>query len=224
MHAHDTSLAILLLLGAAHGVNPAMGWLFAVSLGLQEQRRAAVWRAFGPLAVGHGLAIAAALAGALAVGIVLPLGVLKWVVAAALLGMGVRQLLRHRHPRWGGMRMGPRDLVIWSFLMASAHGAGLMALPFLLAPAAVGSPHAGHGADAASDAPIGVLTAGIGTVDTVALLGTAVHTAGYLAVAALIAVIVYEKLGLRILRRAWINLDLIWAGALIVTGLLTPLW
>lgn len=224
MHAHDTSLAILLLLGAAHGVNPAMGWLFAVSLGLQEQRRAAVWRAFGPLAVGHGLAIAAALAGALAVGIVLPLGVLKWVVAAALLGMGVRQLLRHRHPRWGGMRMGPRDLVIWSFLMASAHGAGLMALPFLLAPPAVGSPHAGHAPDAGPDAPIGVLTAGIGTVDTVALLGTAVHTAGYLAVAALIAAIVYEKLGLRILRRAWINLDLIWAGALIVTGLLTPLW
>jgi hypothetical protein len=224
VHAHDTSFAILLLLGAAHGINPAMGWLFAVSLGLQEQRRVAVWRAFAPLALGHGLAIAAALAGALAVGIVLPLGVLKWLVAAALVAMGVRQLMRHRHPRWGGMRIGARDLAVWSFLMASAHGAGLMALPFLLGPAAGSSAHAGHAAHAGSGTFTGVLTAGIGEVDAAALLGTAVHTAGYLVVAAVIAVIVYEKVGLRILRRAWINLDLIWAGALIVTGLLTPLW
>jgi hypothetical protein len=224
MHGDDTSLAILLLLGAVHGVNPAMGWLFAVSLGLQEESRTAVWRAFGPLALGHGLAIAAALAGALAVGVVLPLGILKWLVAAALVAMGVRQLMRHRHPRWGGMRVGARDLTIWSFLMATAHGAGLMALPFLLGPPASEPGHAAHGAHAASGGGTGLLTAGIGGVDTAALLGTALHTAGYLAVAAVIAVIVYEKLGLRILRRAWINLDLLWAGALIITGLLTPLW
>lgn len=226
MHEHGSSLTILLLLGAAHGVNPAMGWLFAVSLGLQEQRRRAVWRAFLPLALGHGLAIAAALAVALTVGVVIPTGVLKWAVGAALVGMGVLQLRRHRHPRWGGMRVGALDLTVWSFLMASAHGAGLMALPFLLQESASSVAHAAH----AEAAPARVQTAATpqllgwsGEVPTVGVVGTALHTLGYLLVAALIAVIVYEKVGLRILRRGWINLDVLWAAALIATGVLTPL-
>ena len=141
---HSTTLwpwAALLLLGVAHGVNPGMGWLFAVALGLQQQDRRAVWRALLPLAMGHMLAIAAAVGLAAAAGVVLAPAQLRWLVAAALLAMGVFHLVRHRHFNWGGMRVGARDLTIWSFLMASAHGAGLMALPVVLV--------AGHGGHAA---------------------------------------------------------------------------
>ena len=132
----------LLLLGAGHGINPAMGWLFAVALGLQEQRRRAVWRALAPLALGHALAIAVAVALAAALGAVLPIRSIQWIVAAALLSLGIFRLVRHRHLRWGGMRVGQRDLAVWSFLVASAHGAGLMALPLVLEVERQG----GHGA------------------------------------------------------------------------------
>ena len=208
----------LFLLGAVHGVNPAMGWLFAVSLGLQHRSGGAVWRALGPLALGHAAAIIAAVAGATLVGHMIPLEILKWAVAFLLVAFGVAQLTRHRHPRWGGMRMRGRELAVWSFLMASAHGAGLMVLPFLmgrtLAPVRGG---AGHGAHL-------MQLAGPATPDWVAgLLGSAAHTAAYLLVTGLLATVVYHWIGLRILRTAWINLDLIWGAALIVTGLLTPL-
>lgn len=206
--APETSLLMLLLLGAVHGVNPAMGWLFAVGLGLQEQDRRAVWRALGPMGLGHALAVGAVLLLAAAAGLVLPAGVLRWAVAAALLGFGAFHLLRHRHPRWGGMRVGPRDLTIWSFLMASAHGAGIMALPLVLGAA---DAHAGHGAHTH------------GGMQTLGLTATLVHTAGYLAVTGLVAVTVYEKLGLRMLRRAWFNVNAVWAVALVVTAVLTPL-
>ena len=226
MHEHDASLSILLLLGAAHGLNPAMGWLFAVSLGLQEQRRRAVWRAFGPLALGHGLAIVVALAGVAIVGGVVPAGVLKWVVAVALVAMGILQLMGHRHPLRGGMRVDAKDLTVWSFLMASAHGAGLMAVPFMMDGVEGMNLHRGHagGGVVPGGGPGAALRiAGFGGMEPAVLLGTALHTIGYLVVAALIAVVVYEKLGVRLLRKAWINLNLIWAAALIVTGLLTPL-
>lgn len=218
---HDPTLAwlALLALGAVHGINPAMGWLFAVSLGLQEGERGAVWKALGPLALGHAAAIAVALAVALAVGLVIPLDAVKWIVAALLVGLGVSQLVRHRHPRWGGMRVGAGDLTIWSFLMASAHGAGLMALPFLMGTGAAGEADVGGSAHAAHGAAI----AGPGPDWIAGLVGSAVHTGGYLLVTGIVAVVVYEWLGLRLLRTAWINLDLLWAGALVVTGLLTPL-
>lgn len=218
---HDPTLAwlALLALGAVHGINPAMGWLFAVSLGLQERKRGAVWKALGPLALGHAAAIAAALAVALAVGLVLPLDVLKWIVAVLLVSVGVAHLIRHRHPRWGGMRVGAGDLTIWSFLMASAHGAGLMALPFLMGTGATGmggGGPTGHGAH-------GAALAGPGPDWITGLAGSAVHTAGYLLVTGIVAVVVYEWVGLRLLRTAWINLDLLWALALVATGILTPL-
>jgi hypothetical protein len=215
--------AALALLGAVHGLNPAMGWLFAVALGLQEKDRRAVWGALLPLAAGHALAIAAAIGVATAVGLVVPTGGIRWVVAATLLVLGVVRLRRHRHPRWVGMRVSARDLTLWSFLMASAHGAGLMALPFVLAathPAAAGH-HLDHGglgqgghAAAMSALPPGAL---------VGLLATAAHTVGYLVVLMLMAALVYERLGLRLLRTAWINLDLVWAGALTCTAVLTVL-
>jgi hypothetical protein len=220
----DTTLLVLLLLGAVHGLNPAMGWLFAVSLGLQEQRRGAVWGALGPLALGHALAIGVALLLAAALGLVLPVDTLKWIAAAALLGFGLVQLARHHHPRYGGMRVGAKDLTVWSFLMASAHGAGLMALPFVLGLAAVGHGALATGAHVHAPAAAhadGLAMAAVTGAD--ALLAVLVHTAGYLAVAGVLAVVVYEKLGLRLLRSAWINLNVIWAAALIMTALLTPL-
>ena len=215
-HELELAWAALLILGAVHGVNPAMGWLFAVSLGLQERSRGAVWRALGPLALGHALAIALALGAAALLGKVVPLGHLRWIVAVLLVGLGVAQLARHRHPRAGGMRVGAGDLTVWSFLMASAHGAGLMAVPFVLGDASSGAAPPGHGTHHAA-------MAGAAADWIVGLAGSAVHTVGYLAVTGLVAVIVFEWVGLRLLRKAWINLDLLWALALIATGLLTPL-
>ena len=136
MGAASIPWTALLLLGAAHGINPAMGWLFAVARGLQERDRRAVWRALGPLAVGHALAIGCAIGLTLAVGAVLPLAWLRWLVAASLFAVGVDGLLHHRHVRLGGMRVNGRQLATWSFLMASAHGAGLMVLPLVLGAAA----------------------------------------------------------------------------------------
>ena len=213
--------AALALLGAVHGLNPGMGWLFAVALGLQERDRRAVWGAVVPLAAGHALAIAAAIGVAAAVGLVLPTGGIRWIVAAMLLVLGMARLRRHRHPRGMGMRVGARDLTLWSFLMASAHGAGLMALPFVLAashPTAAGH-HPGHAAGAVHAAAMASLPPGA----AVGLLATAAHTAGYLLVLMLMAALVYERLGLRLLRTAWINLDLVWAGALACTAVLTVL-
>jgi hypothetical protein len=206
----------LAALGAGHGLNPGMGWLFAVALGMQEGRVRAVWRALSPLALGHAIAIGAAVLAAAALGRLLPPAALRWIIGGTLISLGAVRLVRHRHPRYGGMRVGFRELTTWSFLMATAHGAGLMVLPLLVGNSDAGS-HAGpSGAHAmhlaaASVVPVsGPLGAG--------LWATAMHTAGYLLVTGLIAVIVYRKLGLRMLGRMWINLDLIWGGALLVTG------
>jgi len=208
-----TSTVAILGLGIMHGINPGMGWLFAVGLGLQEGDRRAVWRAIPPLALGHALAIAGAVAVGLTVGIVLPLWVLKWVVAATLVTFGVDRIVRDRHPRWVGMQVGSRDLTLWSLLMASAHGAGLMVLPFILGTteAMPEQGYAHHMAALGPSLPFGGLQA------------TLLHTAGYLTATALVAAVVYEKLGLRLLARLWFNLDLLWGVALVVTGVLTPL-
>ncbi|HKH92496.1 MAG TPA: hypothetical protein VKA54_11870 [Gemmatimonadaceae bacterium] len=210
----------LLALGAAHGINPAMGWLFAVGRGLQERDRRAVWRALGPLAIGHALAIGVAIAAAMAMGNVLPLGWLRWVVALSLVGVGVDGLVHHRHVRLGGMRVGSRELATWSFLMASAHGAGLMVLPFVLgtAPATDGAMHHHHAASLGAGAPAQPLAAGITGFDSIAVIAPLVHTLGYLLVTVVLAVVVYEKVGLKILRRAWINVNVFWSAALIAAG------
>jgi hypothetical protein len=246
--SNDPSIVwlLLLLLGAVHGVNPGMGWLFAVALGLQERSGRAVWGALLPLALGHFLAIGAAILLGTLLGLVIPVRQLKWVVAATLLTFGVYRLFRHRHPRFGGMRVGMLDLTIWSLLMASAHGAGLMVLPLVLqgegshvealhaapadppVPTAMWAEEHRHAAGPRSD-PGGhgahLSVAGVNPASGLraGLAATLIHTSGYLLVTALIALVVYRKLGLRLLRSAWINLDLIWAGALILTALLTPL-
>ena len=205
----------LLALGAVHGINPAMGWLFAVGRGLQERDRRAVWRALGPLALGHAVAIAVAVLLAITLEQMLPMQWLRWIVAAALLAVGIDGLVRHRHVRLGGMRVNARELATWSFLMASVHGAGLMVLPFMLGAAAPRPAAALHHDHA--------VAAGIGVVDPIGVMAALIHTLGYLAVTAALAVVVYEKVGLRILRRAWINLNVLWAGALIVAAAMSIL-
>lgn len=200
----------LLLLGAYHGINPGMGWLFAVALGMQEKSSRAVWRSLAPIAVGHALSIGAVVFLAALAGMMLPSAAIRMGVAAVLFVLGVYRLIRHRHPRGGGMQVGFGDLTVWSFLMASAHGAGLMLLPILLqiSPAvhAAGSHVGAH--------PHPAVMGGT----TTNLLAVTVHTAGYLTVTGAIAWLVYEKLGLRLLRKAWLNMDQIWSFALIVTG------
>jgi len=217
MSDHSFPWLSLLVLGAAHGINPAMGWLFAVGRGLQRRDRRDVWRALGPLAAGHALAIAVAVAAALALGEVLPARWLRWVVAAALVGVGADGLVRHRHVSLGGMRVGARELATWSFLVATVHGAGLMVLPFVLGarPTSSAMMHHHHGAP--------VVTASAVGLDPLGITAPLMHTLGYLVVTAAIAVVVYEKVGLRILRRAWINVHVLWAASLIGAGVLTAL-
>ena len=204
-----TSWAMLIALGAFHGINPGMGWLFAVALGMQERRRGAVLRALVPLCAGHALAVAGAVGVALAIGFVIPLGWLRWLIAGVLVSLGVLRLFRHKHPRWGGMRVSMGGLTVWSFLMATAHGAGLMVVPVFMGMSMPGGgAHAHHMHAAASGAGA-------------AFFATGLHAVGYLAVTAFIAMLVFEKLGVGILRRAWFNLDLIWSAALVATGTLT---
>jgi hypothetical protein len=198
---------MLISLGVFHGINPGMGWLFAVALGMQERRRGAVLRALVPLGAGHALAVAGSVAVAVALDAVVPMRALRWVIAGVLVALGVMRFFRHRHPRWVGMRVSMGGLTLWSFLMASAHGAGMMVVPVFVSMSMTdGSGHAHHMAAAAE------------TTATVALLATSLHAVSYLAVTACIALLVFEKVGVGILRRAWFNLDVIWTGALVATG------
>jgi hypothetical protein len=196
----------LITLGACHGINPGMGWLFAVALGMQEHRRSAVLRALAPLALGHALAVAAAVGTALAIGTLISDGWMRWLIGAALVSLGVRRFVRHRHPRWAGMRVSMAGLTAWSFLMATAHGAGLMVVPvFIGMSMPMGGAHAHHLHASGAVA---------------ALFATGLHAVGYLAVTAFVAVLVFEKMGVGILRRAWFNIDLVWSATLVGTGAL----
>src|ERR1700728_3089278 len=182
----------LFLLGAYHGINPGMGWLFAVARGMQEHATKAVARALLPITLGHALSIGLVVALAGLIQVVLPLGYVRMVVAGALISLGILRIVRRRHFAWGGMQVGFRDLTLWSFLMASAHGAGLMVLPITMP---MGHEH----------------------MQMTGVAATFVHTLGYLSVTAVVALLVYLKFGLALLRKAWFNLDLVWAAALIVT-------
>ena len=215
-HSQLWPWAALFLLGAYHGVNPGMGWLFAVALGMQKKSAAAVWQSLVPIAAGHFVAIGLVVAAAAIAGAVLPLRYVKVAAACVLLAFGLHRLIRKSHPRWGGMQIGFRDLCIWSFLMASAHGAGFMLLPILLKMSSL------HVAADVGDSAHHLHTLGFAGPWT-ASIALLVHTLGYLLVTGLIAFVVYEKLGLDILRKTWVNLDLIWAVALIATAGFTVL-
>src|ERR1700730_4509330 len=193
-------------LGAFHGINPGMGWLFAVALGMQEKSIRAVIKSLLPITLGHAFAIAIVLLLAGFIQIVLPLNYVKISVAGTLVALGVYRIVRSRHFQWGGMQVGFAGLTFWSFLMASAHGAGLMVLPIVLKMPPMGAA-AGHHLHA-FQYPLAGVTA------------TLVHTAGYLTVTAATAVLVYQKFCLALLRTAWVNLDVMWAFALMATGCL----
>jgi hypothetical protein len=210
----------LILLGAYHGLNPAMGWLFAVSLGLQEGRRAVVLRAFWPIALGHAAAVTL-VAAVLAAQVVVPLGVLRYVGAGALILFGLYKLIRRKHPRWVGMRVGFRDLTAWSFLMASAHGAGLMLVPVLLKLSGTMQEmeHRAHEAHEHWGHGVHLFLVNLAVLADFA--AGAVHTLAMFAVMAVVALVVYDRLGLMILKRTWFNVDLLWAGALVGAGVIT---
>ena len=202
-----TALWLMLLLGAYHGINPGMGWLFAVALGMQEQKGSAVARALVPIALGHALSIGIVVLIAAFLGMALPREAIRYPVAAMLFALGIFSLVRHHHPRWVRMRVGFRDLTLWSFLIATAHGAGLMVLPVLLGSSKVeAADHMSGHHHLAAVTPLA------------AIFATAVHTIGYLAVTGLIAWVVYSKLGLAVLRKAWVNLDAVWGAALVVAS------
>jgi hypothetical protein len=205
-------------LGAFHGLNPAMGWLFAVGLGLQEQKRIAVLRALPPIALGHALSIGIIIAAVLLARVTVPPFALKIAAAAILFAFGLYRLFRSRHPNWVGMRVGFGDLTLWSFIMASAHGAGLMLIPlFLKSPPPPLAPHTGP--MVLHKHPTGGLE--FANFNTPSLLAGSItiHTFGYLLVTGLVAILVYEKLGVDILRRAWFNVDVFWMLALMIAGL-----
>lgn len=189
-----------------------MGWLFAVALGLQDQKRAAVFRALPPIVLGHALSIGIIIAAVLLARVSLSHRALKLAAAGILFAFGFYRLLRSRHPNWVGMRVGFGDLTLWSFVMASAHGAGLMLVPFFLQSPAGQTAHHDEGDQMHTWAFANFSAPSL-------LLGSvAVHTLGYLLATALLAILVYEKLGVVILRRAWFNIDLIWMLALMIAG------
>jgi hypothetical protein len=206
---HPGAWLAIIGLGCYHGINPGMGWLFAVSNGMQEKRGSAVFAAVPPIAVGHVLAMAAVLLPFALVTVSLErvrgLGIFAGLL---LVGFGVYKLASRRHPRFMA-RIGSEHLVLWSFLMATAHGAGLMLLPVYL-----GLGTMSHGADSGHMAMAQLAGVGLLSASLVAL----VHTAAMVVVGGGIAWCVYRYLGLGLLRRAWFNLDLVWAGCLIVAG------
>jgi hypothetical protein len=188
--------------GAYHGLNPGMGWLFALSRGLQQQNDRAVWTSLLPIALGHAASIAVVAGIILLVGQMADIQLLRLSTAALLLAFGFYKLFRYyRHPRWVGMQVAMRDLFFWSFLMASAHGAGLMIAPIFISLTSHSAP----------------LQANLFN-SIVLLLAVVLHTLAMLAVMGVVAWAVYKKLGLAFLKKGWVNFDLIWAGALLLVG------
>ncbi len=203
---------VFILLGAYHGINPGMGWLFALSLGLQQRSRKAVFWALVPISLGHAIAIALTLAVVGLVQLEIPYATLKFLVAGILFALGLYRMFRSRHPRGAGMRVGFRDLMGWSFLMASAHGAGLMLAPVLLVHPMQGMRHSMNSSVASSLA---------GIAPSLLALAVLVHTLGLILVAGAMAILFYqfyERWGLGLLRHTWFNFDLLWALALIIAG------
>ncbi|HYZ02128.1 MAG TPA: hypothetical protein VFA92_11595 [Candidatus Binatia bacterium] len=196
--------AAVILLGFYHGINPGMGWLFAVGRGLQEQSRRAVLGSLLPIAAGHELSVVAVIVLVAATQAVVPPHVVRLVAALVLITAGLYTLARpRRHPRGMGMRIGVVGLAVWSFLMSSAHGAGLM-----LAPVLFGLPLTLHYDD-------------LRTIGLVAFVAAVLHLAAMLVMMSLTSVVIYEKVGLGILRRGWFNLDLLWSGVLLLSGVAT---
>ncbi len=199
------------LSGIYHGLNPGMGWPLAVAAALMERRRSALASALAMLALGHFLAMAVVL---------LPFSVfgalVAWEKPIRLVAAGVAVTFggyllvsRKHHPKYLA-RVAPHRLVWWSFLAATAHGAGLMLLPIFLS---MQHPDM-QGEHAALSQLVADHTAP-------ALLVAAAHTLAMVSAGALLAVLAYRWLGLRAVSRTWFNLDTVWALSLMLVGLLS---
>lgn len=203
---------VLIILGAYHGLNPGMGWLFAVARGLQERRRSAVWESFLPIAIGHEAAIGVIVVLVAVAQFLIAPAALRIVGAAVLFSFALYRLWRRTaHPRGFGMRIGPRGLVGWSFLMSSAHGAGLMLVPILLRLSSSGGGQ--------QDMTLIAYTASFSPWQ--GLAAATLHTLALLIVMGLVAIVVYERFGVAFLRRAWFNVDLLWTVTLLIAGVIT---
>jgi hypothetical protein len=194
---------LIMGLGLFHGLNPAMGWLFAVALGLHRGRRETVLVSLVPIAAGHAAAVAVVLIGVLVLGVMVDHGSVNRITGAILIGWAAWHMLYgHRQRIRIGMQTGLLGLLAWSFLMATAHGAGLMVIPAL-------QPLCGSTT---------ALSAADGSAAAVALAALGVHSAAMLAATATASLTVYNWIGVDFLRRGWVNVDLIWIGALAVCG------
>jgi hypothetical protein len=189
-------------LGVFHGLNPAMGWLFSVALALHRRSRRVLFVSLLPIAAGHAAAVAATLVIFGLFGVLLNARLLAALAGAVLLGWAAWHAVRgHRQPVRVGMRTGLAGLALWSFLMAGAHGAGLMLIP-VAAPL-----HHAHG-----------MGGELGRYVMIGAASLAIHTAAMLATIGVIAVLVYDYIGLAVLRRGWINFDRLWTAALAASG------
>lgn len=207
--ASEWAWAAILALGVFHGANPGMGWLFAVSNGMQERSLKGVLVALPPLAFGHLLAIAAVLLPVSLLSLyVVHLHLLRLLAGLLLISFGIFKLIQSRHPRYLA-RIGRGHLVLWSFLMATSHGAGLMLIPFFLDVERLGVHPAVHMASMAHLAQGGIV---------MALMVTLAHTLSMILTVGVIAWLVYRYLGLRMLQKSWFNLDLVWSLFLILVG------
>jgi hypothetical protein len=232
--SHGWAFVLLALLGAYHGLNPAMGWLFAVGLGLQDRSRRAVLRSLLPIALGHECSIVLIAALVLGLGVVADSTALHVGAGVALMGFGIFRFIKPRaHFRWTKMRVNRRELSWWSFLMSTAHGAGLMVAPVLIGAGAASSAQADQtsmpgmsmpGMDASS--PVAhdhelahVHDAALSLPGSV--IGLLLHVTSMILVMGVVAVVVYDRVGVRVLRRAWLNTEWLWAGAFVLAGVVT---
>jgi len=192
---------VVAALGAFHGINPAMGWLFAVALGMYRRSRRVVLLSLVPIALGHALAAGSMLVAGLSLGMIIDHLVLSRVCGVLLIGWATWHALRgHRMRPRVGMQTGFAGLMLWSFVMAGSHGAGLMLIPALM-------PICGTLAHATD-----TVTSGPGPTLTIAAIALAVHSAAMLATTGVIAVAVFDRFGVGGLRTKWLNFDLLWTG------------
>lgn len=144
MSAEPTELwpwLALVGLGFFHGINPTMGWLFAVALGLHRRSFRTVLLSLVPIALGHTTAIALVLVAALALGLVFDHVIAGRVAAVILIGWALWHAVRgHRQRLRVGMQTGLVGLAVWSCFVATAHGAGLMLIPVLMPICLSGTP------------------------------------------------------------------------------------
>ncbi len=194
--------------GLYHGLNPGMGWPLAVSAALMRRSYSHIFKALLALGLGHFLAMTAIL---LPFSAMLVLVRWQWEIrlaaACLVIAMGCWLLINRRHPRFLS-RIPPSRLALWSFLVAMAHGAGLMLVPIYLGLCNLSAESVGHSAAATL----------MGSTISAALGVAIVHTSAMIVAGGSLALGVYYWLGLKFLSRSWFNLDLLWALSLIFVG------